>query len=209
MAIDKKLIDQLLTDYKKPEDIIGENGLLKELTKAILEFSLASRADRPSWLREARPGRPAPGQHAQREKPKDFAGRLRGAGVGDSARPPSHIRSQDRGQEADPAGWPTFYHGVPHPEAAPPLRFLQGWELWQCVGWGTLEFPRLAGDTAWRETRGRDVPHSWAGSALFLVQFFPSESDRFSHEPFRYPEFRFAAIPLLTTRSRAIIISEQ
>jgi len=26
MAIDKKLIDQLLTDYKKPEDIIGENG---------------------------------------------------------------------------------------------------------------------------------------------------------------------------------------
>jgi len=23
MAIDKKLIDQLLTDYKKPEDIIG------------------------------------------------------------------------------------------------------------------------------------------------------------------------------------------
>jgi len=35
MAIDKKLIDQLLTDYKKPEDIIGENGLLKELTKAI------------------------------------------------------------------------------------------------------------------------------------------------------------------------------
>ena len=27
MAIDKKLIDQLLTDYKKPEDIIGENGL--------------------------------------------------------------------------------------------------------------------------------------------------------------------------------------
>jgi hypothetical protein len=33
MAIDKKLIDQLLTNYKKPADIIGENGLLKELTK--------------------------------------------------------------------------------------------------------------------------------------------------------------------------------
>ena len=37
MAIDKALIDQLLADYKKPEDIIGENGLLKQLTKAILE----------------------------------------------------------------------------------------------------------------------------------------------------------------------------
>src|SRR5215470_2816078 len=40
MAIDKKLIDQLLTDYKKPEDIIGENGLLKQLTKAVLERAL-------------------------------------------------------------------------------------------------------------------------------------------------------------------------
>src|ERR1700722_7249562 len=40
MAIDKTLIDQLLADYKKPEDIIGENGLLKELTKAILERAL-------------------------------------------------------------------------------------------------------------------------------------------------------------------------
>ena len=42
MAIDKKLIDQLLTDYKKPEDIIRENGLLKELTKAIRERALAA-----------------------------------------------------------------------------------------------------------------------------------------------------------------------
>src|SRR6202050_1256736 len=42
MAIDNTLIDQLLTNYKKPEDIIAENGLLKELTKAILERSLAA-----------------------------------------------------------------------------------------------------------------------------------------------------------------------
>lgn len=32
-----QLIDNLLSDYQKPEDIIGENGLLKQLTKAILE----------------------------------------------------------------------------------------------------------------------------------------------------------------------------
>jgi len=37
MAIDTKLIDELLVNYKKPEQIVGENGLLKELTKAILE----------------------------------------------------------------------------------------------------------------------------------------------------------------------------
>jgi putative transposase len=35
-----ELIDALLGDYKKPEDIIGENGLLKHLTKAVLERAL-------------------------------------------------------------------------------------------------------------------------------------------------------------------------
>jgi len=40
MAIDKELIDKLLVGYKKPEEIIGENGLLKQLTKAVLERAL-------------------------------------------------------------------------------------------------------------------------------------------------------------------------
>jgi hypothetical protein len=40
MAIDAALIDKLLAEYKKPEDIIGENGLLKQLTKAVLERAL-------------------------------------------------------------------------------------------------------------------------------------------------------------------------
>src|ERR1700704_311508 len=40
MAIDVKLIDELLKDYKQPEDIIGENGLLKQLTKALLERAM-------------------------------------------------------------------------------------------------------------------------------------------------------------------------
>jgi hypothetical protein len=40
MAIDLKLIDKLLAEYKKPEDIIGENGLLKQLTKALLERAM-------------------------------------------------------------------------------------------------------------------------------------------------------------------------
>lgn len=40
MAIDLKVIDKLLAEYKKPEDIIGENGLLRQLTKALLERAL-------------------------------------------------------------------------------------------------------------------------------------------------------------------------
>jgi len=38
MAIDPKLIDQLLAEHgHRPEDIVGETGLLKQLTKALLE----------------------------------------------------------------------------------------------------------------------------------------------------------------------------
>ena len=40
MAIDKELIDKLLADYKGPEDLVGEQGLLKQLTKALVERAM-------------------------------------------------------------------------------------------------------------------------------------------------------------------------
>ena len=40
MALDNELIDKLLEGYQKPEDLIGENGLLKQLTKALVERAL-------------------------------------------------------------------------------------------------------------------------------------------------------------------------
>jgi putative transposase len=40
--IDNELIDKLLEDYKNPEDLIGEDGLLKQLTKRLLERAMAA-----------------------------------------------------------------------------------------------------------------------------------------------------------------------
>ena len=40
MTINDALLDQLLADYQKPEDILGDNGLLKQLTKAVLERAM-------------------------------------------------------------------------------------------------------------------------------------------------------------------------
>jgi putative transposase len=40
MTIDNELIDRLLANYKKPEDILGETGLLRQLTKAVLQRAL-------------------------------------------------------------------------------------------------------------------------------------------------------------------------
>jgi len=38
--IDLDLVDQLLKDYQQPEDILGENGILKQFTKALLERAM-------------------------------------------------------------------------------------------------------------------------------------------------------------------------
>jgi putative transposase len=46
MAINGKLLDELLVNYKTPEDIIGENGLLKQMTKALLERAMNAELSR-------------------------------------------------------------------------------------------------------------------------------------------------------------------
>lgn len=40
MTIPKDLLDALMKDYKNPEDLIGETGLLKQLTKQLLERAM-------------------------------------------------------------------------------------------------------------------------------------------------------------------------
>src|SRR5882672_1908081 len=37
MAIRKELLDELLAGYQQPEDLMGENGVLQQLTKALIE----------------------------------------------------------------------------------------------------------------------------------------------------------------------------
>ncbi|HSK74587.1 MAG TPA: IS256 family transposase [Pyrinomonadaceae bacterium] len=40
MTINKEILDELIKDYKNPEDLLGENGLLKQLTKQLLERAM-------------------------------------------------------------------------------------------------------------------------------------------------------------------------
>ena len=40
MAIRKEILDELLKNYKSPEDLLGPGGLLKELTGALAERAL-------------------------------------------------------------------------------------------------------------------------------------------------------------------------
>jgi hypothetical protein len=42
-----RLIKELLANYKSPEDLMGENGLLKRLTKKLVEGALGAESRRP------------------------------------------------------------------------------------------------------------------------------------------------------------------
>lgn len=42
MAIRKEVLQELLKDYKGPEDLLGEDGVLKELTRELVETALGA-----------------------------------------------------------------------------------------------------------------------------------------------------------------------
>ena len=72
-----KLADALLVNYQKPEDLIGENGLLKQLTKMLVERALEAEmtehlAHGNQWCRYQQHR-----QHPQWPQCQDLAGRFR------------------------------------------------------------------------------------------------------------------------------------
>ena len=40
MPIRQELLDELLKEYEKPDDLLGDDGLLQQLTKALVERAL-------------------------------------------------------------------------------------------------------------------------------------------------------------------------
>jgi putative transposase len=75
--IDTKLIDTLLTGYKKPEDIIGKNGLLKQLTKAVLERAMQAELTEHVGYEKHDPARQQQRQLTQRRQQEKTEGRFR------------------------------------------------------------------------------------------------------------------------------------
>ena len=45
MTFRPELIDELLKEYQNPEDLMGEGGILKQLTKALVERCLTAEID--------------------------------------------------------------------------------------------------------------------------------------------------------------------
>ncbi len=52
MPITNEVLDQILKDYEKPEDLFSDNGLLQQLTKALVERALNGEMTQSSRLRK-------------------------------------------------------------------------------------------------------------------------------------------------------------
>lgn len=52
MTFQPELLDELLKGYQNPEDLLGEGGILKQLTKALVERCLSAEMD--THLKEQR-----------------------------------------------------------------------------------------------------------------------------------------------------------
>jgi putative transposase len=84
--IPKALLDELLKDYKGPQDLLGESGLIKQLTKQLAEAALeAEMTTHLGYERHAAEGRgraatAATGRLARpsRAKPGSMKSRCRG-----------------------------------------------------------------------------------------------------------------------------------
>ena len=60
-TITSELLDQLLANYEKPEDLTGEDGLFKQLKKALIERALgAELTEHLGYEKEDPAGRGSP-----------------------------------------------------------------------------------------------------------------------------------------------------
>ena len=101
MGIDAKLVDQLLKDYKSPEQIIGENGLLKQLTKSLLERAMQAEMTNHLGYAKHDPAGYKSGNSRNGTTRKKLKGDFGEIELETPRGPQGHVRAEDGGEGAD------------------------------------------------------------------------------------------------------------
>jgi transposase-like protein len=99
MAIPKEILDELLKDYQKPEDLLGQNGLLQQLSKALIERVLDTEMTHHLGYEKhsPEPAIPATASRARLSKESKARSRLKSRGTVTE----SSIRSSSRSDRLD------------------------------------------------------------------------------------------------------------
>ena len=90
-------LDELLKG-KKTEEIVGPNGLLKQLTKALLERAMNAELTHHLGYEKGQAEGRGSGNNRQRQQPEEGAGRLRPGRDRSAARPQRKLRAADSAQ---------------------------------------------------------------------------------------------------------------
>ena len=75
MPITDEVLDQILKDYEKPEDLLSENGLLQQLTKALVERALNGELTHHLGYEKHSPGGNNSGNSRNGSTPKTLKGK--------------------------------------------------------------------------------------------------------------------------------------
>lgn len=82
MTFRPELIDELLKDYRKPEDLMGEGGIFKQLTKALVERCLSAELDTHLAEEKAQPEGELPRNRRNGTSKKTIKGEFGEAEIG-------------------------------------------------------------------------------------------------------------------------------
>ena len=93
MAITKEMLEELLKDYHGPDDLMAEDGLLKQLTKALVERAMGAELSEHLGYEKHEPGDKPSENRRMGRVPRRFAAtkdrsrwRCRGTEPGRSSR---------------------------------------------------------------------------------------------------------------------------
>lgn len=93
MTFRPELLDELLKNYNNPEDLLGEGGILKQLTKALVERCLHAEMDEHLEFERSQPSEEKPTNRRNGHSKKTIKGEFGAAEI---------ITPRDRNGEFEP-----------------------------------------------------------------------------------------------------------
>ena len=95
------MIDNLLKGYKKREDLIGENGLLRQLTKRLLERAIAAEMTEHVGYEKHEAAGDGSGNSRNGNSAKTIKGTFGTLPIEGAARPERDVRAANREQASE------------------------------------------------------------------------------------------------------------
>ena len=103
MTITPKMLDELLEGCERPEDLLGDGGLMKELKRALMQRMLGAELTEHLGYEHGAEAPPIQPNRKRRREPQDGEGRRRRIRDRGATRPRRQLRAAAHSQGPEPA----------------------------------------------------------------------------------------------------------